>query len=138
MAHVTRIGPGVYQVSDVVAPGTDAAGSAHRDIVYVAGPRGHTWAFSNGHVFRPAEPEHQPERSRTAAAAQSLTSPMPATVVKVLATPGQTVKTGETLVIVEAMKMELPVRAPSDAVVKAVHCREKEIVQADQVLVELE
>ena len=131
MAHVTRIGPGVYQVS------SDAAGSANRDIVYVAGPRGHTWAFSNGHVFRPVEPE-QPARSRAAAAAQSLTSPMPATVVKVLATPGQTVKTGETLVIVEAMKMELPVRAPSDAVVKAVHCREKEIVQADQVLVELE
>jgi biotin carboxyl carrier protein len=63
---------------------------------------------------------------------------MPATVVKVLATPGQAVKAGDTLVIVEAMKMELPVRAPSDAIVKAVHCREKEIVQPDQVLVELE
>ena len=50
---------------------------------------------------------------------------MPATIVKVLATPGQAVKAGDTLVIVEAMKMELPVRAPSDAVVKAVHCREE-------------
>ena len=138
MAHVTRIGPGVYQVSGAISPEGDAAGRAHRDIVYVAGPRGNTWAFSNGQVFRPVEPEHQPTRSRTAAAAQSLSSPMPATVVKVMVTPGQAVKTGETLVIVEAMKMELPVRAPSDAVVKAVHCQEKDIVQADQVLVELE
>jgi biotin carboxyl carrier protein len=63
---------------------------------------------------------------------------MPATIVKVLATPGQTVKAGDTLVIVEAMKMELPVRAPSDAVVKTVRCQERDIVQADQILVELE
>jgi 3-methylcrotonyl-CoA carboxylase alpha subunit len=69
---------------------------------------------------------------------QSLTAPMPATIIKVLVTNGQAVKAGDTLVIVEAMKMELPVRAPADASVKAVRCREGEIVQADQTLVELE
>ena len=63
---------------------------------------------------------------------------MPATVVKVLAVPGQSVRSGDTLVIVEAMKMELPVRAPSDAIVKAVRCQERDVVQADQTLVELE
>ena len=35
------------------------------------------------------------------------------------------------------MKMELPLRAPRDGVVTAVHCREGELVQADTVLVEL-
>ena len=35
------------------------------------------------------------------------------------------------------MKMELPVRAPADAMVKAVHCREGELVQPDMVLVEM-
>jgi biotin carboxyl carrier protein len=36
------------------------------------------------------------------------------------------------------MKMELPLRAPGDATVAAVRCREGELVQADAVLVELE
>jgi len=65
-------------------------------------------------------------------------APMPATVVKVLVTPGQAVRHGDTLVIVEAMKMELPIRAPGDASVKAVHCHEGELVQPDRTLVELE
>jgi acetyl/propionyl-CoA carboxylase alpha subunit len=136
MARVIRIGPGVYRVDR--ADGSGAAGDGRHDIVYVAGRRGEAWAFWNGRVFRPGPPSDQPARSRAPGAIQSLTSPMPATVVKILVAPGQAVKSGDTLVIVEAMKMELPVRASSDAVVKAVHCRERDIVQADQTLVELE
>ena len=136
MARVTRLGSGVYSVSR--GGEDDAVGSAGHDIVYVAGPRGDTWAFWNGRVFRAGPASEQQARPRAPGAIQSLTSPMPATVVKVLAAPGQAVKSGDTLVIVEAMKMELPVRASSDAIVKAVHCRERDIVQADQTLVELE
>ena len=135
MARVTRIGPGVYRVN---RSEDDGGGNDGRDIVYVAGSPGQTWAFWNGRVFRPGVREDQPGRPRVPGAVQSLTSPMPATVVKVLAVPGQTVKSGDTLVIVEAMKMELPVRATSDATVKAVRCREHDVVQADQTLVELE
>ena len=132
MARVNRIGPGAYRVN------RNDGGDAGHDLVYVAGARGDTWAFWNGRVFRPVAPVHQPGRLRPPGTVQSLTSPMPATVVTILATPGQRVKAGDTLVIVEAMKMELPLRAPSDAVVKAVRCRERETVQADQTLVELE
>ena len=63
---------------------------------------------------------------------------MPATVLKVLVTPGAKVKKGDTLIILEAMKMELPLRAPGDATVTAIGCREGELVQADAILVELE
>ena len=136
MARVTRIGPGVYRVNR--SDEDDGGGNDGRDIVYVAGSPGQTWAFWNGRVFRPGSPADQPGRPRVPGAIQALTSPMPATVVKVLAVPGQTVRSGDTLVIVEAMKMELPVRATSDATVKAVRCREHEVVQADQTLVELE
>jgi biotin carboxyl carrier protein len=136
MARVTRIGSGVYSVSR--DDEDDAAEGGGHDIVYVAGPRDATWAFCNGRVFRPGAPADHQTRTRAPGAVQSLTSPMPATVVKVLAAPGQAVKSGDTLVIVEAMKMELPVRAPSDAIVKAVRCRERDIVQAEQTLVELE
>jgi biotin carboxyl carrier protein len=39
--------------------------------------------------------------------------------------------------VLEAMKMELPIRAAGDAVVASVHCREGELVKADAVLVTL-
>ena len=63
---------------------------------------------------------------------------MPATVVKVLVKPGDRVAKGDTVVVLEAMKMELPVRALGDAVVAAVRCREGELVQADATLVEFQ
>jgi len=62
---------------------------------------------------------------------------MPGTVLKVLVEPGARVVKGETILILEAMKMELPLRALEDASVVAVHCREGELVQAEAVLVEL-
>ena len=47
-------------------------------------------------------------------------------------------KKGDIVIVLEAMKMELPIRALGDAVVKAVHCREGELVQPDAMLVEFE
>jgi biotin carboxyl carrier protein len=48
------------------------------------------------------------------------------------------VKKGDTILVLEAMKMELPIRAPGDARVKAICCREGELVAADAILVEFE
>ena len=123
MAQVTALGRGVYCV--------EAGGQ--QTLVYIAGSEGDLWAFSGGAVYR--------ERNRTDRAARAgrhaVNAPMPATVVKVLVVPGQAVRHGDTLLVVEAMKMELPIRAPSDAVVTAVNCREGEMVQPDRTLVEL-
>ena len=44
---------------------------------------------------------------------------------------------GDTLVILEAMKMELPLRAPADGRVTAVHCQPGQLVQPDTSLIEL-
>ena len=63
---------------------------------------------------------------------------MPATVIKVLVSPGVAVQKGDTLMLLEAMKMELPIRALADATVTAVHCREGELVQPDTTLLEME
>lgn len=65
-------------------------------------------------------------------------SPMSATVVRVFVKAGAAVAEGDTLVVVEAMKMEMPLRAARAAVVRAVNCREGELVQPTSVLVELE
>jgi acetyl-CoA carboxylase biotin carboxylase subunit len=77
-------------------------------------------------------------RRRRAGGPGDLSSPMPATVVKVLVEPGARVAKGDTLVMLEAMKMELPVKAPRDGVVRAVRCRQGELVQPGVDLVELE
>src|SRR5438034_67723 len=134
---VTRLADGVYRVEH----------DERNDIVYVTGSPSDRWAFWNGHVFREAGETstadqaaagfgREPIRRRTAAV-QSLTAPMPATVIKVLVTPGSMVKKGDTVIVLEAMKMEMPIRAPADATVAAVHCREGELVQPDTVLIEL-
>jgi 3-methylcrotonyl-CoA carboxylase alpha subunit len=79
-----------------------------------------------------------PKRRPSSGAAHGVTAPMPATVVKVLVAPGDSVKKGDTLLVLEAMKMELPIRAPGDATVKVVCCHAGEMVAADAVLVEFE
>ena len=80
----------------------------------------------------------EPARRRAARATpgQTLVAPMPATVLKIPVKAGDAVKKGDTVVVLEAMKMELPVRAPADGTVGAVRCREGELVPADATLIE--
>ena len=107
--------------------------------VYVAGAEGDVWAFHDGRVYREREQTGPPPTAGPPKGGHyELTAPMPATVVKILVAPRQQVRHGDTLLVLEAMKMELPVRAPGDATVKAVNCREGELVQPDRTLVELE
>lgn len=128
-------GPGRYRVEH----------EGRSQTVYVAGPLtagGPRWAFWNGRVYREETTTADAARGRgsrpaATATAQPITAPMPATVLKVLATAGQAVRKGDTLVIIEAMKMEMPLRASADATVTAVHCREGELVRPDALLVEL-
>jgi biotin carboxyl carrier protein len=52
--------------------------------------------------------------------------------------PGDAVTAGQTLLVLEAMKMELPVRAPGDGRVKAVHCKAGDLVQPEVSLIDFE
>jgi biotin carboxyl carrier protein len=63
---------------------------------------------------------------------------MPATIIKVHVQPGDAVKKGDTVLVLEAMKMELPIRAAGDGVVATVCCKEGELVQADAILIEFQ
>jgi pyruvate carboxylase len=62
---------------------------------------------------------------------------MPGTVIKVNVHEGSTVNALDPLVVLEAMKMETPLLAPYDGVVKAVHVEEGDRVAGGAVLVEL-
>jgi acetyl/propionyl-CoA carboxylase alpha subunit len=68
----------------------------------------------------------------------ALTAPMPGTVIKVLAKAGDRVEQRQTLLVLEAMKMETPVVSPYEAVVRKVHVAEGDRVVGGAVLVELE
>jgi propionyl-CoA carboxylase alpha chain len=65
-------------------------------------------------------------------------SPMPGLVVSIAVEPGQSVKTGETVAIIEAMKMQNIMKAERDGVVKSVGAKAGDPVAADDVLVEFE
>ncbi len=62
---------------------------------------------------------------------------MPGLVREVLVQAGDHVERGQTLVILEAMKMELRMPAPFDGVVKQMHIRKGEIAARGQLLVEI-
>ena len=64
--------------------------------------------------------------------------PMNGTIVSVLVKPGKKVKKGETLIIIEAMKLEISVVAHADAVVKEVFFQDGDMVSADDVFLTLE
>jgi biotin carboxyl carrier protein len=95
------------------------------------------WVFLDGEVFE-FELQAAGRRRGAGAVPGLLSAPMPASVVRVERQPGDTVKRGDTLIVLEAMKMELPVRAPADGTVKAVHCKAGDLVQPGVPLIEIE
>jgi acetyl/propionyl-CoA carboxylase alpha subunit len=105
-----------------------------------AGPWRGAWRLNlAGPAPAPPPDLESSARDHGASAEQSaLTAPMPGTVVKVLVAAGEDVAARQSLVVLEAMKMETPVVSPYDAVVRAVHVTEGDRVAGGAVLVELE
>jgi biotin carboxyl carrier protein len=68
----------------------------------------------------------------------SMAAPMPGVVLKINVAPGDVVKKGTSLLVLEAMKMEHQILAPYDGVVKSVHCKAGELVQPGVDLVTME
>ncbi len=95
-----------------------------------------TWVFHDGIVYEIVA-EGTEARRGGAHAQGSLTAPMPATVIEIKVAAGDAVKRGDILVVLEAMKMELPVRAPGDGRVTAIHCRPGDLVQPETALIDL-
>ena len=68
------------------------------------------------------------------AGAKTVAAPMPGNILKVNVKAGQSVKKGDVLMILEAMKMENEIMAPSDAVVSSVSVSAGSTVEAGAVL----
>jgi acetyl-CoA carboxylase biotin carboxyl carrier protein len=67
-----------------------------------------------------------------------VTAPVTGTVWKIQVAPGDNVEEGQTLVILESMKMEMPVEAPERGKVIAVAVTEGQAIEEGDVLVSLE
>jgi 3-methylcrotonyl-CoA carboxylase alpha subunit len=126
---VTPLGDGRYRVSDGVREST----------AWAVGPSSARWVFFDGRVYLVSTTDSRDRgASRAAYDDMALAAPMPATVASVNVAPGQTVARGDVLIMLEAMKMELPITAPRDARVRSVACKPGELVQPGVPLVELE
>lgn len=82
-------------------------------------------------------PAAKPAAPAGAAGSVVVAAPMPGTVVNVVVSAGQSVKAGDDLVFIEAMKMETPVKAPQDGVVATVDVAKGESVDSGKTLVTL-
>jgi biotin carboxyl carrier protein len=123
----TSLGDGRYLV--------EIAGVQH--VAYGVRHGGVVWVFVDGTIVvvdsgrdgGPAAPQEDDS---------GLTAPMPARVLSIAVEVGQRVAKGDVLLTLEAMKMELPVRAPRDGTVKVISCQTDRMVNAGDRLVELE
>ena len=70
--------------------------------------------------------------------AGSLVTDMPGKIVKIMTTIGSEVKQGDTLLILEAMKMENEIKAGMDGVVKAIHVKEGQNLDSGHLMLEIE
>ena len=111
---------------------------AERKLAYAVRRGAATWVFFDGKTWiidargESSSPSARPHEDT------ALAAPMPATVVSINVSEGQTVKAGDLLITLEAMKMELAIIAPRDAKVRRVACQVGELVQPGVPVVEIE
>jgi 3-methylcrotonyl-CoA carboxylase alpha subunit len=162
-ARLTDAGGRVHDIRLENRPGPEAdafrvhAGSHHLDAeiadagdghvrVHVKGVSGEALVLVDGdRVFvgfgdhgwdLHVEPLHQDESAHAEEDAHPV-APMPGTVVAISVAPGDRVEAGQTLLIMEGMKMELTLTAPVGGVVEQIHCEPGQSVEADAVLVDI-
>ena len=82
-------------------------------------------------------PQAAPKKAAVAAGAgeHSIDAPMPGKIVKLVAAEGQAVKAGDTLLILEAMKMQNEIAADADGTVKTFNVAAGQSVKAHESLV---
>ena len=89
-------------------------------------------------VATPAAPKAAPKAAASAATgATKVTSPMPGTILAVKVSAGQSVKKGDVICVLEAMKMENDSPAPQDGVIASINVQKGASVNAGDVLASL-
>ena len=126
--QVTSLGAGRYRVSQ----------GTRQWLAYGIATGDERWVFFEGRAYVIDVGPPSRKKARHGHDEAALASPMPATVVMINVQPGQQVEKGDLLVMLEAMKMELPIKAPRDGRVTTLSCQPGDLVQPGVPLLELE
>ncbi len=86
----------------------------------------------------PEPPAKKEPKPAAASSGTPVAAPMPGMVIKYEKNPGDSVNEGETVVVIEAMKMENALPAPTSGVIKAIHFKSGDSVAKGEVLAEIE
>jgi acetyl/propionyl-CoA carboxylase alpha subunit len=109
-----------------------------RATAYVSSDNTKRWVTVNGQTFVLTKSSGSRKGGLSHHAAGELTAPMPGQVRAVNVSEGEAVTKGQTLLVLEAMKMEIRVQAPRNGTVKRLLVRQGETVEREQSLVEIE
>lgn len=121
----------VYDVQvEEVGGAAPAAAAAPASAAAPAAPAAPAPAAAPAPVAAPA--------AAPSAGAEVINAPMPGTIVSIAVSAGQSVKSGDVLLVLEAMKMENEIMAPRDGVVAGVHVAKGESVDSGKALVSLQ
>ena len=129
-----RVAVEVRELDSVVRELT-VDGVRHRIAWVREGERVFLWCDGRSFVFSRAKAVRAGAGAETGG---DLRSPMPGRVRRSFAREGERVGRGQVLLVLEAMKMEHAIRAPRDGVVRAVHVREGDLVEAGVELAEID
>jgi acetyl/propionyl-CoA carboxylase alpha subunit len=96
-------------------------GADHGALVAVDGDTIHVWLDGETQTIRYHDPVFYHGSHADGGADDTILAPMPGTVIAVNAGPGDTIARGDTLLVIESMKLETAVKAPRDGVVETMH-----------------
>ena len=106
--------------------------------IYTASEDDNRYLYVDGQNYAlTVENERSSRRRSSGGQAGSLTAQMPGQVTEVHVNEGDQVESGQTLVILEAMKMEIRITTPTDGTVKQILVSKGDVVKRGQLLVEL-
>lgn len=137
--YLATVGGNTYKVSvtKTADGGMVLQWDGGRKHVYTANADNERYVHVDGQSLTFTVPAPQSKRRRASGGAGDLTVQMPGAVVEVLVQAGDAVESGQTLVILEAMKMEIRVTAPGAGTVKKIFVQKGETVDRGQRLIEL-
>jgi len=109
-----------------------------RVTAYVSSDNAKRWVTVNGQTFLLTKSSGAKSRGAGHDHASELAAPMPGQVRAVNVAEGESVTKGQTLLVLEAMKMEIRIQAPRDGKVMKLLVEQGQTVEREQILIEIE
>lgn len=109
-----------------------------RVTAYISSDNAKRWVTINGRTYQlTKQTSSRKSGGGHHHAAGELTAPMPGQVSAINVSEGDEVTKGQTLIVLEAMKMEMKIQAPNDGTVSKLFVKQGETVEREQILIEV-